>query len=160
MEKFFHSFYNFTGITRPTAEELAVYHAEDVLDHQNTLERVLEAEPNAKSKILSFFRVAKSAYHGDERLSRAAGRLYERFEKAFNDFAARNKANLADHIHNFDGVLSIDDYNGKTEVHLYRKSEQGYYQIITVVSSERKSLQITKLIGVSAEKFEQKFAKK
>ena len=77
------------------SEELAVHHAEDVLGHKNTLERVLMEEPNIKSKILSFFRVAKSAYHGDERLSRAAGRLYERFEKAFNDFAARNKANLA-----------------------------------------------------------------
>ena len=52
-------------------------------------------EPNIKSKILSFFRVAKSAYHGDERLSRAAGRLYDRFEKAFNDFAEMNRGNLA-----------------------------------------------------------------
>ncbi len=68
--------------------------------------------------------------------------------------------NLHRHIFDFDGVLSVNDYNGKTEVHIYRRAENGYYQIITVSSSERKSLQITKLIGVSKEKFEEKYAKK
>ena len=68
--------------------------------------------------------------------------------------------NLHRHIFDFDGVLSVNDYNGKTEVHIYRRAENGYYQIITVSSSERKSLQITKLIGVSKEKFEKKYAKK
>ena len=68
--------------------------------------------------------------------------------------------NLHRHIFDFDGVLSVNDYNGKTEVLIYRRAENGYYQIITVSSSERKSLQITKLIGVSKEKFEEKYAKK
>ena len=68
--------------------------------------------------------------------------------------------NLHRHIFDFDGVLSVNDYNDKTEVHIYRRSENGHYQIITVSSSERKSLQITKLIGVSKEKFEEKYAKK
>ncbi|MBO7303809.1 MAG: hypothetical protein J6V09_01110 [Clostridia bacterium] len=68
--------------------------------------------------------------------------------------------NLHRHIFDFDGVLSVNDYNGKTEVHIYRRAENGYYQIITVSSSERKSLQITKLIGVSKEKFEEKYEKK
>lgn len=68
--------------------------------------------------------------------------------------------NLHHHIFDFDGVLSVNDYNGKTEVHIYHRAEKGYYQIITVSSSERKSLQITKLIGVSKEKFEKKYAKK
>ena len=77
------------------SEELAVHHAEDVLGSRANLERVVEEEPNIKSKILSFFRVAKSAYQGDERLSLNAGRLYRHFEKAFNDFAARNRGNLA-----------------------------------------------------------------
>lgn len=72
-----------------------------------------------------------------------------------NDFE-----NLHHHIFNFDGVLSVNDYNGKTEIHVYRQAEKGYYQIITVASSERNSLQITKLIGVSKEKFEEKYAKK
>ena len=60
----------------------------------------------------------------------------------------------------FDGVLSINNHNKKTEIHIYRKTDGGYYQIITVVSSERKSLLITKIIGVSDGKFERKFAKK
>ena len=68
--------------------------------------------------------------------------------------------NLHRHIFDFDGVLSVNDYHGKTEVHIYRRAENGYYQIITVSSSERKSLQITKLIGVSKEKFEEKYEKK
>ena len=68
--------------------------------------------------------------------------------------------NLQRNIFDFDGVLSVNDYNGKTEVHIYRRAENGYYQIITVSSSERKSLQITKLIGVSKEKFEEKYEKK
>ena len=77
------------------SEELAVHHAEDVLGSKANLERVVEEEPNIKSKILSFFRVAKTAYGDDSRLSLNAGRLYKHFEKAFNDFAARNKRNLA-----------------------------------------------------------------
>ena len=77
------------------SEELLVHHAEDVLGSKANLERVVAAEPNIKSKILSFFRVAKSAYQGDERLSLNAGRLYKHFERAFNDFAARNRGNLA-----------------------------------------------------------------
>ena len=68
--------------------------------------------------------------------------------------------NLHRHIFEFDGILSVNDYNGKTEVHIYRRAEKGYYHIITVSSSERSSLQITKLIGVSKEKFEEKYAKK
>ena len=76
------------------SEELAVHHAEDVLGSRANLERVVEAEPNIKSKILSFFRLAKTDYAGDSRLSLNAGRLYRHFEKAFNDFAARNKGNL------------------------------------------------------------------
>ena len=77
------------------SEELLAHHAEDVLGSKANLERVVEEEPNIKSKILSFFRVAKTAYQGDERLSMNAGRLYKHFEKAFNDFAARNRGNLA-----------------------------------------------------------------
>ena len=68
--------------------------------------------------------------------------------------------NIHRHIFDFDGVLSVDTHNGKTEIHMYKKSEGGYYHILTVVSSERSSLQVTKLIGVSKEKFESKYAKK
>jgi len=68
--------------------------------------------------------------------------------------------NIHRHIFDFDGVLSVDTHNGKTEIHMYKKSEGGYYHILTVVSSERSSLQVTKLIGVSKEKLESKYAKK
>ena len=68
--------------------------------------------------------------------------------------------NLHHHIFEFDGALSVNNYNGKTEIHIYKKSNKGYYQIITVSSSERNSLQVTKLMGISKEKFEEKYAKK
>ena len=76
------------------AEELAVHHVEDVLGTDSTLERVVSDEPGIKSKILSFFKLAKSDYSGNERLSRSAGRLYERFDAAFKAFGERNRANL------------------------------------------------------------------
>lgn len=67
---------------------------------------------------------------------------------------------IPEYIVNFDGVLSVDTYHNKIEVHLYKETEDGYVKILTVVSSERNSLQVTKLIGNSREKFEKKYAKK
>ncbi len=67
---------------------------------------------------------------------------------------------IPEYLDEFDGVLSVNTYNNKVEVHLYKKTEDGYMRILTVVSNERNSLQVTKLIGVSKEKFEQKYAKK
>lgn len=67
---------------------------------------------------------------------------------------------IPDYIDNFDGITSIDTYNGKTEIHLYKRNQDGYVRIITISSSERNALQVSKLIGVSKEKFEQKYAKK
>ena len=68
--------------------------------------------------------------------------------------------NIPDYLDDFDGVLSVNTYNNKIEVHLYKETAEGYVRILTVVSTERSSLQVTKLIGVSKEKFEQKYAKK
>ncbi len=67
---------------------------------------------------------------------------------------------IPEYIDNFDGVLSVDTYNDKVDVHLYKEVEDGYIKILTVVSKERNSLQVSKLIGVSKEKFEKKYAKK
>lgn len=49
---------------------------------------------------------------------------------------------------------------GKVEIHLYKETQDGYVRILTVASKERNSLQVTKLIGVSKEKFVQKYSKK
>lgn len=63
-------------------------------------------------------------------------------------------------LNDFDGVTSVDSFNGKVEAHIYKRTEDGYIRLITVVSSERKSLQVTKMIGVSQNKFEEKYGKK
>ena len=69
-------------------------------------------------------------------------------------------ANIPEYIDTFDGVTSVDEYNGKIKAYLYKKSENGYYRILTVVSNERSSLQVTKMIGVLKEKFETKYKNK
>ena len=67
---------------------------------------------------------------------------------------------IPEYLDDFDGVLLTNYYNGKKEVHLYKETEDGYIRILAVSSSERGSLLVTKLIGVSKEKFEEKYAKK
>lgn len=72
----------------------------------------------------------------------------------------RDFERIPEYLDDFDDVLSVNTYNNKVEAHLYKETEEGYIRILTVVSSERNSLQITKLVGVSKEKFEKKYAKK
>lgn len=72
-----------------------------------------------------------------------------------NDFV-----NIPEYIDNFDYVLAVNEYKGKIEIHLAKESEDGYIKILTVSSKERESLQATKIIGVSKEKFIQKYGKK
>ena len=106
------------------SEELLVHHAEDVLGSRANLERVVAAEPNIKSKILSFFRLAKTDYAGDSRLSLNAGRLYRHFEKAFNDFAARNRGNLAaEGVASGIGRMALSDVD-KTSGAEYNKGKE------------------------------------
>lgn len=64
------------------------------------------------------------------------------------------------YIDEIDGVLGVNSYNGKVEIYLYKKTSDGYVKILTVSSKERGSLQVTKLIGLSNEKFERLYAKK
>ncbi len=68
--------------------------------------------------------------------------------------------NIPEYLNDFAGVLGVNTYNGKVEIHIYSQTKEGYIRILTVASKERGSLQVTKLIGVSKEKFEQKYAKK
>ena len=75
-------------------EEHAVHHAEDVIGNDATLERLLRDEPTMGDKILSFFGLAKTDYQGHERLSRAAGRLYNRYKATFDRFATANRGTV------------------------------------------------------------------
>lgn len=75
-------------------EEHAVHHAEDVVGNDATLERLLRDEPTMGDKILSFFGLAKTDYQGHERLSRAAGRLYNRYKATFDRFATANRGTV------------------------------------------------------------------
>ena len=67
---------------------------------------------------------------------------------------------IPEYLDEFDGVLSIDTYKGCVEIQLYKVTVDGYIRILTVTSNERKSLQVTKILGNSREKFEAKYAKK
>lgn len=67
---------------------------------------------------------------------------------------------IPQYIDTFDGVLSVNTHNGKTEIYLYKSINPNYVKILTVVSGERDSIIVSKLIGVSKKKFEEKYAKK
>ena len=67
---------------------------------------------------------------------------------------------IPEYLDEFDGVLSVNEHNGKVDVHIYKQVSEDYVRILAVSSKERRSLQVTKLIGVSREKFETKYAKK
>lgn len=67
---------------------------------------------------------------------------------------------ISEYLDDFDGVLLTNYYKGKKEVHLYKETDEGYVRILAVSSNERGSLLLTKLVGVSKEKFEAKYAKK
>lgn len=72
-----------------------------------------------------------------------------------NDFV-----NIPEYIDEFDYVLGVNEYNGKIEIHLATETEDGYVKILTVSSKERDSLQVSKIIGVSKAKFNEKYGKK
>ena len=67
---------------------------------------------------------------------------------------------IHEYINDFDGINAISEYKNKVEIHLYKRNKNGYVKIILVYSNERKSVQVTKILGNSKEKFEQKYAKK
>ncbi|MBO5321703.1 MAG: hypothetical protein J6B22_03740 [Clostridia bacterium] len=68
--------------------------------------------------------------------------------------------NIPEYIDEFDYVLGVNEYNGKIEIHLATETEDGYVKILTVSSKERDSLQVSKIIGISKEKFNEKYGKK
>lgn len=77
------------------ADEVAAHYAEEILSNRHTLERLVEAEPSLKDKILSFFKGASEDYKSVPRLSRAARSYYKTYKKLFDEFAERNFQNNA-----------------------------------------------------------------
>ena len=76
-------------------DETNAYYAEQVLGNKYTLEKLLEAEPTLKDKILSFFKGASTDYADVPKLSSAAKRYYKTYKKLFDEFSARNYENNA-----------------------------------------------------------------
>ena len=81
-------------------------------------------------------------------------------EKGDIPLSEEDFARIPEYLDEFDGVLSVDKYHEKVEIHLYKELDDGYVRILTVSSKERNSLIVSKLIGVSKEKFEAKYGKK
>ena len=76
-------------------DEMNAYYAEQVLGNKYTLEKLLEAEPTLKDKILSFFKGASTDYADVPKLSNAAKKYYRTYKKLFDEFSARNAENNA-----------------------------------------------------------------
>lgn len=88
--------YNGKGLTASERvdiynDEISAHYAEGVLGNKNTLEKLLEAEPTMKEKILSFFKRAETDYADVPKLSRAAKRYYNTYKKLFDEFSAKNQ---------------------------------------------------------------------
>lgn len=77
------------------ADEVAAHYAEEILSNRHTLERLVEAEPSLKEKILSFFKGASEDYKSVPKLSKAARSYYKTYKKLFDEFAERNFQNNA-----------------------------------------------------------------
>ena len=76
-------------------DETNAYYAEQVLGNKYTLEKLVEAEPTLKEKILSFFKGASEDYADVPKLSNAAKKYYKTYKKLFDEFSARNAENNA-----------------------------------------------------------------
>lgn len=66
-----------------------------MLGNRYTLEKLLEAEPTLKDKILSFFKGASTDYADVPKLAGAAKKYYRTYKKLFDEFSARNAENNA-----------------------------------------------------------------
>ena len=79
-------------------DETNAYYAEQVLGNKYTLEKLLEAEPTLKDKILSFFKGASTDYADVPKLSSAAKKYYKTYKKLFDEFSARNYESNANEV--------------------------------------------------------------
>ena len=64
--------------------------------------------------------------------------------------------NIPDYVDNFDYILAVENYRGKQKIRLAKKIN-GYSVILETVSGERNSLQVLNMIGMSTEKFMDKY---
>ncbi|MBQ8321051.1 MAG: hypothetical protein IJX92_01635 [Clostridia bacterium] len=77
------------------ADEANAYYAEIAFSNKHVLEKLIEAEPSLKEKILNFFKGAVTDYADVPKLSGAAKRYYRTYKKLFDEFSARNAENNA-----------------------------------------------------------------
>lgn len=70
-------------------DEVSAHYAE-TLSNKNILEKLVEADPSLKDKILSFFKGASKDYASVPKLSKAAQKYYRTYKKLFDEFSARN----------------------------------------------------------------------
>lgn len=77
------------------ADEANAYYAEIAFSNKHVLEKLIEAEPTLKEKILNFFKGASEDYADVPKLSGAAKRYYRTYKKLFDEFSARNAENNA-----------------------------------------------------------------
>ena len=75
------------------------------------------------------------------------------------DLTEKDFQNIPDYINNFDYILSVEPYNGKTKIRIAKKIN-GYSVILETISSERDSIHFLNMIGMSTKKFEKKYATK
>ena len=81
-------------------DEMNAYYAEQVLGNKYTLEKLLEAEPTLKDKILSFFKSASTDYADVPKLAGAAKKYYRTYKKLFDEFSTRNyESNALENAH-------------------------------------------------------------
>ena len=66
---------------------------------------------------------------------------------------------IPQYLNDFDGIIDIVTHKNRTQIHIYKETEDGFIKILTVVSGERNALQVTKLTGSSKEKFLKKYKK-
>ena len=71
-------------------DETNAYYAEQVVGDKYTLEKLLEAEPTLKDKILSFFKGASTDYADVPKLSSADKKYYKTYKKLFDESSAKN----------------------------------------------------------------------
>ena len=86
-----------------------------MLGNKYTLEKLLEAEPTLKDKILSFFKGASTDYADVPKLSSAAKKYYKTYKKLFDEFSARNYESNAistEKSNYFSNDVSGRDYAG------------------------------------------------
>ena len=123
-------------------DETNAYYAEQVLSNRNTLEKLVEAEPTLKDKILSFFKVASTDYADVPKLSGVAKKYYRTYKKLFDEFSARNAQSNALEPNNsgfgsYNNVAGVSDNVRTTDDN---KSENAHLSTLFEKKSQKLTL--------------------